>query len=87
MTFAEAFAKLCALAPSYCCLRVEATRTTDGAIEVVWSTYDTTRSPGWSADYPTSDEALKAYLCNGEPPPPPQTVDGIDPMVEATPPP
>ncbi len=80
MTFAEAFAKLCALAPGYCSLRVRATRTSDGSVDVAWDTYD--GELDWSNEYSSADEALAAYQEDQSPPP--QTVDGIDPIPEAT---
>ena len=82
MTFVEAFAKLCELAPGYCSLEVKVTRGLYGEIKVDWSTYDNSRDPGWSERFCTADQALDDYIARVKKQPP--IVDGIDPIPAST---
>ena len=82
MTFAEAFAELQQIIGpgGYGSLQVEAERNRDGTVTVKWRAYNCDRTPkGWSEECATA-EAVLADL-RGDPPPP-QTVDGIDPIVD-----
>jgi hypothetical protein len=83
MTFAEAFAKIQQSLPAgvYFSLVVDAARHHNGSIQVKWRAYRNDRTPGWTGEHCTIEGVIDEL--RGDPPP--QTVDGIDPIPEATP--